>query len=666
MDRSPTNNRAGWTWQYWRQDLPASLIVFLVAMPLCMGVALASGAPITTGLVSGVVGGIVVGFLSGAPLQVSGPAAGLTVIVYSLIQTYGIEKLGVCVLAAGILQLVAGYFRFGQWFRAVSPAVIQGMLAGIGILIFASQFHVMLDDQPHEMQKGWKNLITIPQAVWKSFPVPPLGSTADRTAETQELQLLGILHLQQREVGEEVHHLLSGIEQATQNGPPPDAVVDTPAEESLVVELNDLADRQSKILISLSSFQSPKAAEHYLRARNACQAALTDLQEGDIFAARNTQDIAEEALDDFLLSRKNHGFAAMLGALTIICIIAWKGLPVKRLRLIPAALVAVLLVTLATYWIQLPVLYVEVPINLGEEIFFPSPSEFAALLQPAIWVVILQLAIIGSAETLLCAAAIDRAQSGPRANYDRALQAQGVANIICGLLCALPVTGGIVRGNANLHAGAQTRLSTILHGVWLLIFVCLFAGLLRFVPTATLAAVMVYTGYKLIDFRAFSILARRGRGEVAIYLATAAMIVVTDLLTGVVFGLVLSIVKLVFVFTRLEVEVVEPLDGVRWTIRLRGSATFLRLPALADALDCVPPSAELQVDVSQLDHIDAACLDLLEDWRIHNEPHGAQLIIDAESLSARFWRRRAQREDLSGAGASNLGAAHRHAKQRPI
>lgn len=147
------------------QDLLASVVVFLVALPLCMGVAIASGAPPAAGLITGIIGGIVVGVLQGAPLQVSGPAAGLAVIVWELIQRHGFPTLGVIVLAAGVIQAVAAVLGGGRWFRAVPPSVIYGMLAGIGVLIFASQFHVMVDDRPKG--SGLMNLISVPLAVWK-------------------------------------------------------------------------------------------------------------------------------------------------------------------------------------------------------------------------------------------------------------------------------------------------------------------------------------------------------------------------------------------------------------------------------------------------------------------------------------------------------------------
>ena len=137
------------------------------ALPLCMGIAIASGVPVAAGLITGIVGGIVVGAIAGCPLQVSGPAAGLTVIVYEVVQRFGLEMMGVIVLIAGVIQVVPGILKIGQWFRAVSAAVNKGMLAGIGALILASQFHVMVDDKPKG--SGIQNLLTIPQAIWKGL-----------------------------------------------------------------------------------------------------------------------------------------------------------------------------------------------------------------------------------------------------------------------------------------------------------------------------------------------------------------------------------------------------------------------------------------------------------------------------------------------------------------
>jgi MFS superfamily sulfate permease-like transporter len=169
------------------RDFLASVVVFLVALPLCMGVAIASGVPPAAGLITGIIGGILVGFLGGAPLQVSGPAAGLTVIVWQLVQQHGLAVLGIIVLFAGVLQLAAGLFKLGQWFRAISPAVIHGMLAGIGVLIFASQFHIMVDDKPRG--SGIANLLSIPESVYKGiFPMD--GATHHIAALTGVVTIL--------------------------------------------------------------------------------------------------------------------------------------------------------------------------------------------------------------------------------------------------------------------------------------------------------------------------------------------------------------------------------------------------------------------------------------------------------------------------------------------
>ncbi|HWK52029.1 MAG TPA: SulP family inorganic anion transporter, partial [Steroidobacter sp.] len=149
------------------RDFTASIVVFLVAMPLCMGIAIASGVPPEKGLITGIIGGIIVGALAGSPLQVSGPAAGLAVIVFELVRQYGIAALGPMLLLAGGFQFIAGAARLGGWFRAISPAVVHGMLAGIGILIFIGQFHVLFDDLPRP--SGVENLLAIPVSLFRLF-----------------------------------------------------------------------------------------------------------------------------------------------------------------------------------------------------------------------------------------------------------------------------------------------------------------------------------------------------------------------------------------------------------------------------------------------------------------------------------------------------------------
>lgn len=284
----------------------------------------------------------------------------------------------------------------------------------------------------------------------------------------------------------------------------------------------------------------------------------------------------------------------------------------------------------------MPVLYVEVPDNLWSEVHFPSLTvlrsvPFGVILQAGI-----VLAVVASAETLLCATAVDQMQSGPPTQYDRELAAQGIGNMVCGLLGTLPMTGVIVRSSANVDAGARTRLSTILHGAWLLLFVSLLAFVLRMIPTSALAAMLVYTGYKLINFKAIRELKKYGWGEVAIYCVTLGMIVCTDLLTGVLTGIGLAAARLLHTFSHLDVWLKVDQQQKVATLELDGAATFMRLPVLAAELERVPDNVELRVDFERLHHIDHACLDLLMNWAKQREDTGGTLVLDWESLHANF------------------------------
>jgi MFS superfamily sulfate permease-like transporter len=506
----------------WKGDLSASIVVFLVALPLCMGIAIASGAPPATGLITGMVGGLVVGFIAGSPLQVSGPAAGLSVIVWELVQSHGLAMLGVIVLIAGTAQVAAGFLKLGQWFRAVAPAVIYGMLAGIGVLIFSSQFHVMVDDAPRG--SGFANLVSIPQAIFK-----------------------GII----------------------------------PSDDSM------------------------------------------------------------------------HFQAALIGVVTLLLTALWKPLAPGRLKMLPAPLVAVVVATAATASLGLGIRRVDVPANLLDAMSLPSLELFRQV-DLTIVGAGLAMAFVASAETLLCATAVDKMQNGPRTRYDKELTAQGVGNMVCGLLGALPMTGVIVRSSANVEAGAKTRLSAIAHGAWLLLFVAALPFVLRAIPTACLAAVLVYTGYKLVNPAAVRRLAVYGRGEVLIYFVTLVTIVCVDLLTGVIVGIVLSLAKLLYSVSHLDVAVSQDDAGTRTDMLLSGSATVVRLPKLAAELEKVPAGASLHVHFEGLDYIDHACLDLLMNWEKTHEATGGRLFIDWNELEGRF-RGSSQRPSPGGERPSTNG-----------
>ncbi|MBK3806179.1 SulP family inorganic anion transporter [Stutzerimonas stutzeri] len=501
------------------RDLMASVVVFLVALPLCMGIAIASGLPPAKGVITGIVGGLVVGWLAGAPLQVSGPAAGLTVLVFELVQQYGAAMLGPILLLAGALQLLAGRLKLGCWFRVTAPAVVYGMLAGIGILIVLSQLHVMMDAQPEA--SGLDNLGAFPAALWAALP----------------------------------------------------------------------------------------------------------------------------------FSGGNGMAAASLGLLTIACMWTWDRLRPQRLRLLPGALLGVAAATLVGLWLGLDVRRVEVPDNLADAISWLQPADLLAFADPGLLVAALAVAFIASAETLLSAAAVDRMHQGPRADFDRELTAQGVGNMLCGVLGALPMTGVIVRSSANVQAGARTRLSAMLHALWLLAAVVLLAALLEQIPVASLAGVLVYTGLKLINLDALRQLGRYGRMAMLIHVATALTIVATDLLTGVLLGFALTLAQLAWQASRLKIGVVR--DGRRVELRMQGAATFLRVPQLARALQGVPQDAWLHVPMAHLRYIDHACMELLEEWQRANQASGARLIIEARALTRRVEGRRRQAAHLAAAAAGN-------------
>jgi len=641
-----------------KQDFLASVVVFLVALPLCMGIAIASGVPVAAGLITGIIGGLVVGWVAGAPLQVSGPAAGLTVIIFDLVQNHGLEVLGIAVLIGGVLQLIAGLLRYGRWFRAVSPAVIHGMLAGIGILILSSQFHVMVDDAPKG--NGIQNLLSIPEAIQKGLPMPELGTAQERSAKRDLLQQVGTLHEQQVQLRELAAELIPTTFSNTENDlnggndhsdhDHADHHLKTPLPDkskldSLAVKQKEISDQLTLLVKQLDTSgvsETVRDPAELQEATNASlqqiQLALDDLQQGRIEQVRSSQGKSQHSLENMLAELKNHDWAAKIGLLTIFVLVLWKLFSPAKLKLVPAPLLAVIIATVVAALLKLPVLYVEVPDNLWSEIHLPSLT----VLQAVSWKVVLQagivLAVVASAETLLCATAVDQMQSETRTNYNRELAAQGIGNIVCGFLGALPMTGVIVRSSANVEAGGKTRLATILHGLWLLIFVSLLAFILRMIPTAALAAMLVYIGYKLVNFQAIRDLRKYGWGEVAIYGATVGMIVCTDLLTGVVTGIALSALKLLYTFSHLVVNLEVDQANRKAVLSLEGAATFVRLPVLAEELDRVPGNVELHVNFEHLGYIDHACLDLLINWDKQHEATGGSLIIDWDTLHANFHR----------------------------
>jgi MFS superfamily sulfate permease-like transporter len=264
---------------------------------------------------------------------------------------------------------------------------------------------------------------------------------------------------------------------------------------------------------------------------------------------------------------------------------------------------------------------------LGAITFLPL-GQLNELINADIILLAFTVAFVASAETLLSAAAVDQMHDGPRANYNKELISQGVGNALCGIVGSLPMTGVIVRSATNVAAGAKTRLSAILHGVCLLALVVAAPNLLRMIPTASLAAILVYTGFKLINVQNMKRLLRYGGAPIVIYAATLIGIVATDLLKGILIGLALSMLKVVYARTHFNMRMLQRGDGKRLDVYPEGAATFLRLPNFADALEKTPVDQEVHVHLRGLEYVDDACLEALTNWQQQRTQRGSIVVVE--------------------------------------
>ncbi|MFT4625222.1 MAG: MFS superfamily sulfate permease-like transporter [Myxococcota bacterium] len=480
------------------RDLPSSMVVFLIALPLSMGIAIASGVPPALGLVTAIIGGLVVGLLGGAHLQISGPSAGLAVLVAEMVGEHGLETFAFIVMAAGALQLLSGALKLGRLFQAVSPAVVRGMLSGIGILIIASQFHVMIDDSIHE--SGLRNIVMIPAGVLKALA---------NVSDTQHLE------------------------------------------------------------------------------------------------------------------------AAMIGVSTLLVTAGWDRFKSGQLKMLPGPLLGVVLGAGLAAAFGLPIRYVVVPETLLELVQLPSLSVLGHLDAPILFDAV-GLAFVASAETLLCATAVAGMHDGQRTGYDRELAAQGMGNMLCGLVGALPMTGVISRSTANVQASAATRWSAVLQSVWIGLVVILFPAVLALVPMSSLAAVLVYIGFKLVNVREVRKIATYGRPVILIFVCTVLGVVMIELLTGIIIGLLLSAAVLVYRMSHVEFYLEDSDD--RLTLHLIGAATVLALPRLAEAFEALPPGRKVHIHFDDLTFIDHSCLDRISSFTQAYERNGGTVVIEWDAL----------------------------------
>ncbi len=486
-----------------KNDLPASVVVFLVATPLCLGIALASGAPLLSGIISGMIGGIVVGFISQSQTSVAGPAAGLAAVVLaSIAQLGGFEVFLTAVFIAGIFQLIMGIAQAGVIANYIPSNVIKGLLASIGILLIIKQI-------PHAF-----------------------GYDKDPDGENAFFQIDG--------------------------------------ENSFSEIIN----------------------------------ALNHLTPG----------------------------AVVISVTSILILFFWDKTPLKNVKLLPASLFVVILGVLANFIFTnyVPFLAIQashlvsIPAidtqNLSQYLHLPNLTDFANY---RVWVVAITLAAVASLETLLNIEAVDKLDPHKRISPpNRELIAQGVGNICASLLGGLPVTSVIVRSSVNIQAGNDTKLSTILHGSFILIFVLFFSNILNLIPLASLAAILLITGYKLAKISLFKEMYSKGRPQFIPFVATILAIIFTDLLIGVLIGLATAIFYILRSNFKNPFLKEESQSHVGEVIRLElpNQVSFLNKASIKETLWSVPTNSKLVIDASYANFIDHDVIEIIEDFSTTTAP----------------------------------------------
>lgn len=492
------------TLRHLRDDVPAGVVVFFVAVPLCLGIALASGAPLFSGLIAGIVGGVVVGVLSGSHLGVSGPAAGLAVIVASAIQTLGsFEAFLLAVVLSGVIQIGFGLARAGVLAYFFPSAVIKGMLSGIGLLIILKQI-------PHAV--GWD--------------VDPEGDDA---------------FLQ--------------------------------------------PDGENTITAILRAFEHVDAS-----ALLVASVALATL-----------------ILWDKVLLRRARIFQIVQGPLVVVCFgIAFQLL---ALRFAPEWAIGV------EHLVQIPVLD-----RVSDANGLLTYPDWTQLGNPAIYVTAITLAIVASLETLLCVEATDKLDPEKRVTpTNRELLAQGAGNALSGLIGGLPVTQVIVRSSANIQSGGRTKMAAIVHGVLLLLAVLFIAPVLNLVPLAVLASILLVVGYKLAKPELFVSMYRLGPAQFGPFVITIGAILITDLLTGVLLGLAVGVLVVLYrsyVNSHwVQVEEHDEADsGHLVRLRLAEQVSFLSRGAILRQLSMIPDGSHVVIDLGRTVAIDHDVLEILRDF----------------------------------------------------
>ena len=506
------NNQNHGVFANFKHDFPASIIVFLVAVPLCLGIALASGAPLFSGIIAGIVGGIVVGAASGSSLGVSGPAAGLAIIVFMAIQE--LEAFNVFLMAvvlAGVFQIIFGFLKGGIVAYYFPSNVIKGMLAGIGVIIFLKQI-------PHAVgyDKDYEGSVT--------FQQPDGHNTFS-----------------------ELFYMFEGISMG-----------------AVIITALSLA-----ILIL---WEQPFMKKPIFRILSGpLMVVVLGVILGGVFAG------------------------------------------IEGYALLPEQLV------------QIPEIN-----GLGEISTLLTFPDFTAINNPIVWKTGFVIALVASIETLLCAEATDKLDPQKRITpMNRELKASGLGNLVSGLIGGLPVTQVIVRSSVNIQSGGQTKLSAILHGFTLLIMALALPFVLNMIPFASLAAILIMVGYKLAKPALFKKMYKMGWSQFVPFLVTIVGIVMTDLLTGVGMGMVVSIFYILYTnFKKPYFFYPEKhKEGEPIVLELAENVTFLNKVSILQTLDHLPENSTVIIDAFKTVSIDPDVVEIIEDFKESAKYKNIDLVI---------------------------------------
>jgi len=491
-------------------DLRAGIVVFLVALPLCLGIALASGAPLFSGLIAGISGGVVVTLVSKSRHGVSGPAAGLAVMVAAGIETLGFEVYLLSVIVCGIVQLIAAFLKAGVIAHYFPSSVIKGMLAGIGIILILKQ---------------------IPHA---------LGYDQSWEGELEFFQRDG------RNTFTEIGYALDSLS--------PGAIIVT-----------------ALSLTILLAWQQPLLKKS--RVGRALPAPLLVVLLGIVL---------------------NQVFSAF----------------VPKLAIAEAHLVTV-----------------PTSSSLGEFFSNFTKPDFSQITNPEVYLIGITLALIASIETLLSVEATDNLDPEKRVTpTNLELKAQGLGNIVSGLLGGIPVTQVIVRSTANIESGGKTRRASFIHGVLLLVCVAAIPGLLNRIPLACLAAILLVIGYRLAKVSLFKQMWTEGLWQFLPFIVTIVGLVLTDLLKGIMLGMLVAFFEILIFNYQMDFYREQTSEG-SFTIRLTEHMTFLNKAALKRILREVPPDCQLTIDMSATRILDHDVQEVIDDFAAHAEADGIRLEI---------------------------------------